>query len=176
MASRYEIMQIDPNTATPVSYTLILSPNSRWVLYKKTTKWRSGARSATTAGTSAPPEVRGTSGATDHDVQSWFACNGFSVCGERSIRLLLRAFSGYGTPTSKLSTPTRCVNTHDPQSLASPSTKGFTKNSEPVTSLPALVWCEFSLGVNRGRRGGTQREGYARRVDCHSLPTEAWLQ
>ena len=47
----------------------------------------------------------------------------------------------------KLPTPTRCVNTHDSQSLASPSTKSFTKNSESDTSLPAFVWCVFSLGV-----------------------------
>ena len=51
--------------------------------------WRSGARSATTAGASAPPEARNTSGTTDHDEQSWFAPNGFSACGERSIPFCL---------------------------------------------------------------------------------------
>ena len=60
-----------------------LSPDSRWV-------WRSGARSATKAGASAPGEVRGTSGATDHDARSWFAPIDFSVCRERSIRFPFR--------------------------------------------------------------------------------------
>ena len=50
-----------------------------------TTKWRSGARSATTAGASAPPEARSTSGATYHDDQSWFAPMKFFVCRERPI-------------------------------------------------------------------------------------------
>ena len=48
--------------------------------------WRSGAQSATTAGTSAPPEVRSTSGHMNHDVQSWFAPINFCVCRERFIR------------------------------------------------------------------------------------------
>ena len=50
-----------------------------------TAKWRSGAQSATTAGTSAPPEVRSTSGHTNHDLRSWFAPMKFFVCRERSI-------------------------------------------------------------------------------------------
>ena len=70
----------------------VINPESKQPLDSFQEYWvcRSGARSATTAGASAPPEARRTSGATNHDERSWFACNGFSACGERSIRLLLR--------------------------------------------------------------------------------------
>ena len=65
-----------------------LSPNNRRILYKNT---GSGEveREARQPRASAPPEVRGTSGATDHDERSWFAPNGFSACGERSTRFTL---------------------------------------------------------------------------------------
>ena len=84
---------------------------------------RSGARSETTANASAPPEVPSTSGATDHDERSWFAFNGFTVSREWSIRF----------PFLSARQRPYC-NNKNPHVLASPSTKGFTKNSEPDTS------------------------------------------
>ena len=57
-----------------------LSPDSRWF-------WRSGARSAATAGASSHPEVLRTSDYTNNNGLSWLALIDFTMCRERSIRI-----------------------------------------------------------------------------------------